>query len=231
MRAQEFIQHLNEAKEQGLREGTLNELQIDSGMGNDPMAYYAALISLSKTIRHDKESPAWKEEADEIQFVARAFAKQGMEGGRETFVRADTKELMTDYLQDRGFDVQADIIVPYREELASLQAADVVDRARWKTSLQYQNYLNKQVKISAIPDKPIDSWSKPGEPAAEVTFDMHPKRDIKAEFAEFKQTVEQRPSLQGVNLRYEITIGGRPVDINDLTENQQAKYKHQGRKK
>jgi hypothetical protein len=203
---------------EGVAKGTLNELEYDSGMGNDPTAYYAALITLSKTIRKDQAHFASDDEADEIKAVARAFFKQGMAAGRQAFMQADTRELMTDYLDDRGFDVQADLFKPYRDELAAMQADAAVKRAQWQSSPQYKKIKDAEVKISAIPDKPINSWSKPGEPATFVSFDNHPGRDIKAEFAAFRKQVEQSPSLQGVPLKFEITIGGQPVDPASLSE-------------
>lgn len=205
-------------EDQDVAEGTLNELQHDSGMGNDPMAYHAILISLSKTIRQEKAHFASEEEADEIKAVARAFFKQGMEGGRRAFMQADTKDLMSDYLEDNGFDVQADLVEPYRDELAQMQAAAAVSHAQWKSSPRYAAWKADELKISAIPDKPINSWSKPGEPAVSVTMDRASKRNIKAEFEEFKKDLEWRHTLKGVPLRFEITVGGKPIDIDALKE-------------
>jgi hypothetical protein len=128
----------------------------------------------------------------------------------DTFVRDHVAE----ELMDQGFNVKQDIYAPYQQQIAKAKA----DTDKYRSSPEYAASRADDLKISAIPNKPINSWSKPGEPAASVSMDNASKRDVKAEFEKFKQDVAQRNSLKGVPLKFVVTVGGKPVDIDKLSE-------------
>jgi len=218
IKSEELARSSMSKMKKGVAEGSLNEFAPSGGEGNGPMDYGRAIIEIGEEFIDYYTDEGSGSDAAKIIEVGNTFIAKGMAAGINAFytiLDTQVRDHVAEQLMDQGFNVRQDIYKPFRD----IQDRERAERDKeWKSSPQYQTYLSKQVKISAIPDKPIDSWSKPGESAAEVTFDMHPKRDIKAEFAEFKQSIEQRPSLKGVNLRYEITIGGQPIDINQLNE-------------
>lgn len=204
----------------GVAEGSLNEFAPSGGEGNGPFDYGRAIVEIGQEFVDYYQDEGAQADAKAIIKVGQTFISAGMKAGIQAFYNLDTqiRDHVAEQLMEQGFNVKQDIYLPYRQQMAKAAADDAAEREKYTSSPEYAARRADDLTISAIPDKPINSWSKPGDPAASVTMDRASKRNIKAEFEKFKQDLARRDSLKGVPLRFEITVGGKPVDINSLRE-------------
>jgi hypothetical protein len=200
----------------GVAESSLEELASGGEGGNGPFDYGSAIVQIGQDYAESFNDDGDGADAARIVRVGKTFMSKGMSSGIEAFYAMDTfvRDHVAEELMDQGFNVKQDIYAPYKQQMAKAKA----DTDKYRSSLEYAASRADDLKISAIPEKPINSWSKPGEPAASVSMDNASKRDVKAEFEKFKQDVAQRNSLKGVPLKFVVTVGGKPVDIDKLSE-------------
>jgi hypothetical protein len=201
---------------QGVAEGSLNEFASGGSGGNGPFDYGSAIVQIGQDYAESFNDDGDGADAARIVRVGKTFMSKGMSSGIEAFYAMDSfvRDHVAEELSDQGFNVKQDIYAPYEQQMAKAK----VDTDKYRSSPEYAASRADDLKISAIPEKPINSWSKPGEPAASVSMDNASKRDVKAEFEKFKQDVAQRNSLKGVPLKFVVTVGGKPVDIDKLSE-------------
>ena len=197
-------------------EGSLNEFASSGSGGNGPFDYGSAIVQIGQDYAESFNDDGDGADAARIVRVGKTFMSKGMSSGIKAFYAMDTfvRDHVAEELSDQGFNVKQDIYAPYKQQMAKAKA----DTDKYRSSPEYAASRADDLKISAIPEKPINSWSKPGEPAASVSMDNASKRDVKAEFEKFKQDVAQRNSLKGVPLKFVVTVGGKPVDIDKLSE-------------
>jgi hypothetical protein len=202
--------------QQGVAEGSLSEFASGGSGGNGPFDYGGAIVQIGQDYTETFNDNGDGADAARIIRVGKTFMSKGMSSGIEAFYAMDTfvRDHVAEELMDQGFNVKQDIYAPYKQQIAKAKA----DTDKYRSSPEYAASRADDLKISAIPEKPINSWSKPGEPAASVSMDNASKRDVKAEFEKFKQDVAQRNSLKGVPLKFVVTVGGKPVDIDKLSE-------------
>jgi hypothetical protein len=201
---------------QGVAEGSLNEFASGGSGGNGPFDYGSAIVQIGQDYTETFNDDGDGADAARIIRVGKTFMSKGMSAGIKAFYAMDSfvRDHVAEELSNQGFNVKQDIYAPYQQQMAKAKA----DTDKYRSSPEYAASRADDLKISAIPEKPIDSWSKPGDPAASVSMDNASKRDVKAEFEKFKQDVAQRNSLKGVPLKFVVTVGGKPVDIDKLSE-------------
>jgi hypothetical protein len=206
---------------QGVAEGSLEEFASGGSGGNGPFDYGSAIVQIGQDYTETFNDDGDGADAARIIRVGKTFMSKGMSAGIKAFYAMDSfvRDHVAEELSDQGFNVKQDIYAPYQQQMAKAKA----DTDKYRSSPEYTASRTDDLKISAIPEKPINSWSKPGEPAASVSMDNASKRDVKAEFEKFKQDVAQRNSLKGVPLKFVVTVGGKPVDIDKLSEQGVAK--------
>ena len=202
--------------QEGVAEGSLSEFASGGSGGNGPFDYGSAIVQIGQDYTETFNDDGDGADAARIVRVGKTFMSKGMSAGIKAFYAMDSfvRDHVAEELSDQGFNVKQDIYAPYEQQMAKAKA----DTDKYRSSPEYAASRADDLKISAIPEKPINSWSKPGEPAASVSMDNASKRDVKAEFEKFKQDVAQRNSLKGVPLKFVVTVGGKPVDIDKLSE-------------
>lgn len=208
----------------GVAEGLLNELAPSGGdgEGNSHYDYGNSIIQIAEELPDFFDDEGVKSDMAAIRRVGKVFISKGMDAGIDAFY-ADLDSIVRDHvgeqLMERGFNVRQEIYKPFKDKLAAWRAEQLRKHNEYINSQEYKDRRADDLKISAITLKPIDAiGAKPGESVSSVTMDNASKRNIKAEFEEFKQNLAWRDSLKGVPLKFEITIGGKPIDINKLSE-------------